>query len=296
MLLPNALSRVKDAFNTKKDRQAELMERLELRNKIFESATAAIKNTDPTALAYLWIAVEQKQNLLLLTDKNAGAETFIDLLSCFVPSYHNVQEIGSSKLIDKRANFTTLCPNGNYLGSQMAYAEKTLPDRLIVREDSSLFISKLFKLSKFGVSFVAPLKGNFSDRPFIQVLKSKEFGVKPQDISNLDVLLSIKNVEEMPAISSIVEYDWLERGEIKPNINEFLHRNFRNTRLLKNVEFECDLAIASKLIKGYARINVLNESAAMGELARRSKFLEHLSKKGPNAGISNPIEMYYEIK
>lgn len=298
MELPNPLLQVIDRFAAKKSDTERLAKGLATRQNTVENSIAMIRSTDPGILAYLWIAVEQSNNMLLLCERDSNPVQIIDLLSSFVPSFHVVQEMGHpEKLLDSRPNFIIATESGSLkLKRQLAVAQRIIPDRILMRSFANGCIGEIFSLSIFGISFVAALNGDFYNQPIIKRLQSREFKVRKEAINSIDLSVLVDHEGPTNTIKGITEYSWMERGEIRVKPNEMVAKNHRSMKIMEGKNLDTNNITKSKIIGKYAESNLIGIKSAMEELQRRVEFLKAMDLEDISGKNPDFMEYYYEIK
>lgn len=226
---------------------------------------------DKSILAYAWMAIESNYNIIVFC--NGESNGFVDALSAFIPNYHLVLELSSLRdPLDRRMNF--------HSARRIPYG--FMPARIISKNRE---ISRLFSMSKYGTSFLAQLNGDFSNKSIVRKLKKSPFSIKDNQISALDISISIKS----HAIKAMTEYKWLERAETKS------YNRFENMRMIEHGRMSRHSLENSKVMANYMRLNLVNMQEAIRELERRAEFLGTLVEKAAN-GTAHGIESYYETK
>jgi len=286
---PNRIERIKEAQGIELHPERNLM--------------GVLANTEPFALAYLWIAIELNYNLVVFHICK-DAKAIISALSMFVPRYHTVVDISGDKVVDSRVNFTKLITTGSEdgvlalldlskipawvrAGTTRRLIDSVMPDRIIGPKDS---LGLLFSGSKYGISFIASVSGDFYNRSIVKALRSRRFGIDPSDINAIDISIMLDGNSH---ICSITEYMWLERAEIKVIEKGFVPRSINNISIMSGGRFNRDSIGNSKLIEAYAKSNFISKDYALNELERRKDFLERAAISG-NAK-TDFIERYHEI-
>ncbi len=262
-----------------------------------------IKSTDAHILAYLWIAIESNYNIIIL-DKDKTAGRFINQLSLFVPRYHTVLDFTVDNTHISRVNFLKMvhedAPNGMLfalmpkvfsLRKQKTMLIKAIssvmPDRVLC--SSSTHIGTLFEYSKFGVSFMASITGNFRGRSMVRTL-TKDFGIKNADMNALDITVTFDD----SGIAAITEYRWIENAEVIAIAEHFIPKSVYNERIAFNNSIDPNKILESKVIENYAKSNLVSKDYAVKELKKRADYLERAVINN-NTG-QDFIERYYEIR
>lgn len=276
--------------NVKNDKHA-------IRQDTVDNAIALMRRTDPKILAYLWMAIEQKRNILLLNDKNIDISQILDVLSVFVPAFHAVLEISQfSNSIDSRPNFISVAYGRRISPTvQLQMAESLMPDRLIFRQSANQYLTKIFELSTLGISFITAAEGNFDTVPLIKILKSKRPRIPQRHLNAVDISVQLKEKDGNLCISRLTEYKWLEKGEMTIN-NEFVTKTHKGIRLLDNHTLDLKEIYKSKILSERAKLNIDSFESSIEELNKRSEFIKNIEENESRKRGPNFIEYYYEIK
>lgn len=298
MGLPNPLSRVLDRYTAKKSDTERLATGMYTKQDTVDNAFAMIRSTDPKLLAFLWLAIEEKRNILIIAENNCNTNQITDLLSLFVPSFHLVQEFSyPEKLFDSRLNFISAIdePQIN-LKKQLDATKRIFPERLIIRGRANSVLKDIFPLSPFGISFVTTINGNFYNRLLVKQLLSKEFRVDRTAISYLDLVMFATLKNGINSIQALTEYRWLEQAEIKIAERELVVKNHRGARLMDGQILDIGAARNSKTVAAHAKYNLISIEAAMQELWKKEQFLKKLDFTDPINKKPDFMEYYYAIK
>ncbi len=298
MKLPNSLSKVIGKFKGKQS-IAELVARTTSTKENSAKHLADLATyTNKMVLAYLWIAIESDYNVLVSAENDADADSFIESLSNFVPPYKTVIETNAgSPVFDKRINFLSLIqPKGASFADNMKFIQKQMPDRLIIRNVEKGNLDTIFSLSKEGISFTASIGNNLIGKQTVKLLQSNLFKVKPSNMQMLDISVILGKENGKYKIISITEYKWLDRGEIRAKEWEFIPKRYENIRILKDGKLNVSDILSSKVVRNYAKQNLISEEAVIDEIRSRSSLLDELITANFDGKKPNLMEMYYEIK
>jgi hypothetical protein len=254
-------------------------------------------HTDKMVLSYIWLAIESGYNVLVLAEKDAESAGFIRAISNFIPPYKTAIYVQGNGILDSRLNFL------NIVGPKRA-DQKILrgivqgqnPDALIMENSERDCINWLLSQSKYGTQFIAPLDGNFLNRQLVRALLSKQFRVGRQDINMLDIAVILEKAGSTTRIASMTEYKWIDRWEVDMEKGSIIPKRYENMRMLNGNMLDMKSIRNSKIVKKHARLNLISEEAAIGELTDRAMFLERLAPRGDGKMMQNPTDMYYEIK
>jgi type IV secretory pathway ATPase VirB11/archaellum biosynthesis ATPase len=241
------------------------------------------------ALAYIWIALESKLNIIISGAPASGKTTLLLALMSFIPRYEkiitieeDVNELKSSRdynLISlygsKNAAFTTR--------DQVINSLRMRPDRIIIGEVRGAEAKEMFSASNLGMPFITTMHSNEGGSAIIKKLIIKPMGVEPNSLSALDIALYMSpNGLGKRLLASSFEYRWLSRAEIeseegmqigdfdKVSISEAVKAGFVDAKALKE----------SKVIAKYCELNKISQQKAISEFSKRSIFLKKLISEG----------------
>lgn len=262
-----------------------------------------LESADPLSLAYLWIAIELNCSMVVF-HRREKAEGLIDGLGMLAPRYHTILDISRDSDVNSRINFMKMISKGRsngmpgILGLPKMLAGRhahraggamaaVMPDRVIDRSEDSLGL--LFGFAKYGVSFIASVGGDFYNRSIVRALRSGRFGIRPSDISAVDVSIMLDG----SGICRITEYRWLERAEIKATERDFVPKSVYNISMMQNRQFNRDNAPISKVVEAYAESNFISKGYALKELEKRADFLKRAAMEG--GADADLIERYHQI-
>jgi len=293
MELPNPLSKENREFQGNLRRARAFARRFAIKADPFSSLLEILSGgADPMVFAYLWLAVEENYNILLFAQ--GKTDRHIDAISALVPWHKTTLDIPSGNAgYDRRTNF--LNTQETSVALQLKGAERLVVDRIIAKNMDKKYLDLLMSLPKYGTSHIASLKADLYNKRITHALRSKPFEIKRNNIAWLDISIVLAGDEGASKIAAITEYKWLERAEIKLLGSEPGAKPFENMRMLNGNKLNLDEIYKSKIIRSYARSNLVNSDQAVEELTRRAHFLETCAIPA-SAKEDRRIEMYYEIK
>ncbi|MDE1857121.1 MAG: CpaF family protein [Candidatus Micrarchaeota archaeon] len=267
--------------------------------KLVETATAS-----PETLAYLWMAVEARLNIIVSGAPASGKTSLLLCVSQFIPKHSRVVTIEESvNELDFSENFSNLVQlNGNALGrgssikDQIVNALHLRPERIIVGEIRGPETREVFSGANLGVPFMTTMHSSENGLVLLNRLSAKPMSVEPQAINMLDMSVVMEHPNpNTRRLSSITEYSWLVRGEAEPEkcaeaagqqliVNDIVRDGVMVPDALKN----------SKAVSAFAKMYTLSRSGAMSELKRRAKFIAALPDASPRE-ISDIFDSYGAI-
>ncbi|MEM0154262.1 MAG: type II/IV secretion system ATPase subunit [Methanothrix sp.] len=235
---------------------------------------------NPELLAFLWMAVDARLNLLITGPPASGKTTLLKALVDIMPRYERVVAIEeeTDELI-MHSNFT----NAVYLigkkstnkldrsiSDQVINALRLRPDRLIIGEIRGAEAKDVFFGSNTGVPFMATMHVSGSGVNVISRLESRPMLVDHSLVSNLDLAVNMSLDGSMHRrITEISEYKWFSRAETNPkNAEEFEINNVFSSGMPKKDELR-----HSKVIAYFAMRKRISPSEAIKEFQSRSNAI-----------------------
>lgn len=296
MELPNLLSKVIQEYGTNPGKVQRRTSQFQMRQQsdiILRELAASIN--DKAILAYLWLAIEYGCSILVLSESDTAADRLIDALGAFVPAYKVTLDLPrQGQGLDRRLNFVSMADPSLNKAELEKLIGKLMPDMVLLK-GAELPLSRIFSLSKQGISFMAHAKGNFRNRQTARVLQSRRFGIGAKNISALDVSILLQNIDGAYKISAITEYRWIEKAEIRPKEGT-IPKRMENIRIIENGHLNAGEIGSSKLIERYARSNLISKDEALADLKDRADFLERMCASDSGSNRPDSIPMYYEIR
>ena len=239
---------------------------------------------DPTAIAYLWMAVELNLNILIIGE---GVNGLINFLAGFILDYRTVLDLRDDSRSNGRINYATLSAKSRDFRS---IREKTIgifPDRVIYETENG-HVNDIFAMSRYGISFMAAARCGPCNN-LVKSLLSKQFGVSNSNIHMLDIAVWAGS---SGTVSKITEYKWLDRAEMIANKDRLASKRYSNMLIMGYGRVYSENLPESKVLKAYSRMNIVGKGGVRGELVARKLFVEDAMMAG--API-NP-ESYYDIR
>ncbi|MGC8710470.1 MAG: ATPase, T2SS/T4P/T4SS family [Candidatus Micrarchaeia archaeon] len=241
------------------------------------------------ALAYIWLAIDSKLNIVISGAPASGKTTLLLTLMSFIPKYE--------KIVTIEEDVNELKPSRDYniielYGSksaaftprdQVINALRMRPDRVIVGEIRDAEAREMFSASNLGMPFITTMHSNEGGSAIIKKLIIKPMEVEPNSLSALDIALCMSNNGlGKRLLSSSFEYRWLSRAEIeneegiqigefdKVGIKEVIKMGFVDPKILKG----------SKVIAKYSELSKISQQKAIAEFSKRNLFLKKLMAEG----------------
>ncbi|MCL5680121.1 MAG: type II/IV secretion system ATPase subunit [Candidatus Marsarchaeota archaeon] len=231
-------------------------------------------------LAYLWMAIEAKLNILITGPPASGKTTLLKALMEVIPRYERIvaieEETGELIMHSNFSNAVYLIGKNNKdisnrgVSDQVVNALRLRPDRIIVGEIRGPEAKDVFFGSNTGVPFVATMHVSGGGINVVSRLESRPMLVDHALVSNMDIAVSMSlNSSLQRVISGISEYMWLSRAEIDVDKAKelFINEVFAQGRISK------EELRHSKVITYFAMRKLISPTEAVKEFARRVKFI-----------------------
>ncbi|MGC8669842.1 MAG: ATPase, T2SS/T4P/T4SS family [Candidatus Micrarchaeia archaeon] len=240
---------------------------------------AELKTASFEVLAYLWMAIDTKCNILISGAPSSGKTTMLTALNIFLPKTERIVTIEEdANEIKYFGNFINVVQLQSSQKGPVALIDQVInalhlrPDRLVLGEIRGNEAAEVFAGSNLGIPFMATIHSSGNGEYVLSRLRSKPMLVDESLISMLDISIFMKQVSiDTRVIESIDEYRWLSRNEIKPiGTNPYLINEIARSGILAN-----DLG-KSKVIEKFAELHMVKISTAIKEFRNRVTFLEEM--------------------
>ncbi|MEM3241292.1 MAG: type II/IV secretion system ATPase subunit, partial [Candidatus Micrarchaeaceae archaeon] len=184
------------------------------------------KSASEEELAYMWLAVDSKVNVLISGAPASGKTTLLSALMSLVPKYQRIatieEDINELKAEVDFNNVVALYGSrygGVSAREQVINALRMRPDMLIVGEIRGEEAREMFAGANLGIPFVTTMHSNEGGIEILKRLLVKPMNVDPIALSMLDVALYMKQIDiSRRVLSGIYEYKWLSRAETESGI------------------------------------------------------------------------------
>jgi flagellar protein FlaI len=184
------------------------------------------KTINAELLAYIWMAVEAKLNILITGPPASGKTTLLKALMEIMPRYERLvaieEETGELVMHSNFSNAVYLIgkDKGNAsshgISDQVVNALRLRPERIIIGEIRGPEAKDVFFGSNTGVPFMATMHVSGSGVNVVSRLESRPMLVDHALVSNMDIAISMSLTSSLQrVISGISEYLWLSRAEIE---------------------------------------------------------------------------------
>ncbi|MGC8651961.1 MAG: ATPase, T2SS/T4P/T4SS family [Candidatus Micrarchaeia archaeon] len=238
----------------------------------------SLKTVTPDVLAYLWLAIDARCNIVISGAPSSGKTTLLAALSAFIPRHERVITIEEEmNEIRYFANFMNVVQlQGSQKGpvttrDQVVNALHLRPDRLVVGEIRGSETAEILAGSNLGVPFMTTMHSNGNGAYIISRLRSKPMSIDDSLLSMLDISVFMRqNSSNTRIVDSIDEYRWLNRGEISAERGEL----YSIAEMASGGSLVNGTLGGSKVIERYAGLHMLKASSALRELKSRATFLE----------------------
>ncbi|MGC8940846.1 MAG: type II/IV secretion system ATPase subunit, partial [Candidatus Nanoarchaeia archaeon] len=189
--------------------------------------------TDPLILAYLWLAIEARQSILIAGTTAAGKTTFLNCISQFIqPNLKIITIEDTAELKLPQVNWIPQIARAGY--GPKKYGEVTLfdllkaalrqrPDVLIVGEVRGREASVMFQAMATGHCSLSTLHAD-SIEAVIDRLTTRPISLPTSLLQNLDIIVFLEKTQRggklIRRVSQVVEIEGYDRkkDELKTNI------------------------------------------------------------------------------
>lgn len=249
--------------------------------------------------AYLWMAIETRQNIIIAGAPAAGKTTFLRALYPLMPKFQKIvtieEDVNELKMHSNFVNIVSLQSStrkGNIKTiDQVINALHLRPDRLIVGEIRGSEAKEIFSGSNFGIPFMTTMHANSNGISLINRLQSAPMLVEPYTINMLDASVFLRqNAQGERYIDDIAEYKWHCRNEFELDDSQE-NKDLKINHIVKNGMFINESLITSKIISNYSKSNFLNTNNTLIEFGKRARFLSLINS---NKFAKNSIEEYFD--
>lgn len=253
----------------------------------------------PEALAYLWIALECKHNLIVSGAPASGKTTFLSSLAAFVPAnekiitveedINEIKAAGPSNVIALYGSrYNSVTPKEQVINSL-----RLRPSRIIVGEMRGEEAKDLFMGANIGVSFAATMHSNEGGMQVLKKLLVKPMSVESRSLSALDISIYMKQADlSKRVVSDICEYRWLSRAETTEGEDVCGDDLVKVVQVYDISGMKLPELAGSKIIAAYMRAHRITASAAMKEYGRRVKLLSLPLRERGSCDIEKSISEY----
>ncbi len=260
-----------------------------------------IKNrtTTPETLAYLWMAIESRFNIVFSGAPASGKTTFMLAANSFLPRYERIitieEDVNELKFYSNFMNVVSLqgLQNDVQIKDQVVNALHIRPDRLIVGEIRGGEAREVFFGANIGVPFMTTLHSAIDENALIGRLESKPMLVDPALVSMLDIAFFMRQ-EGITSrrVDRIIEYKWYSRDEI--GLRDGLHE-YSASAIDPSRFYSLEGMEGSKVMEKFASLHMLKGRDMVREFKKRTVFLKKLGDI--DDGVSTPeyISSYWDL-
>ncbi len=251
-------------------------------NYLLKSGTAT-----PDMLAYLWLAFESRQNLIVSGAPASGKTTLLSALTSMMPTNEkivtieeDINEIRCSSAYNMvglyGSRYNSVSPKEQVINSL-----RMRPGRIIVGEMRGDEARDLFMGANIGISFAATMHSNEGGMQILKKLMVKPMCVETKSLSMLDIAVYMRQVDiSRRSISGIFEYRWLSRGEISEGTDIAGEDMVTVTDIVSESMPDRPSIRESKAVSAYARMRGISQKDAIKEFERRSRLISNCFKEG----------------
>jgi type IV secretory pathway ATPase VirB11/archaellum biosynthesis ATPase len=266
-------------------------------SRLYRSGTA-----DSDMLAYLWLAMDSRMNIIIAGAPASGKTTLLNSILAFTQRTKRIitieEDVNEFRFNSNVINIVPLY--GSRLGkistrSQVINAMRMRPEILVIGEIRDNETNELFSAAGIGVQFLTTMHSNDADMAILKKLTLKPMEVDSRALSMLDICVFMsQNIEGKRHIEKISEYAWLSRAESEPNQNVMESGDSVEIQnVINDGKFDKKLFMLSKVISKYSDLFGLTKQNALKEFERRSSFLsKQLSTESSTLDIINAIYNY----
>ena len=254
----------------------------------------------PQALAYIWIALESKHNMIISGAPASGKTTALGALMAFVPANEKVVTVEEDVNEVRTAGVNSVIAlygsryNSVTPKEQVINALRLRPSRIVVGEMRGEEARDLFMGANIGIAFAATMHSNEGGMQILKKLLVKPMGVETRSLSTLDVALYMKQVDiSKRIVSGISEYRWLSRAEIEKGEDVCGEDMVSVLEVMEGSGMSVAALQESKVMATYAKMHGITQKAALKEMDRRARLVQSaLDAKGSGRSLEEEISRY----
>ncbi len=245
-----------------------------------------VHTLDENLLAFLWLAIESKMNIIIAGSPASGKTTMLSALISLIPrSSKSVvieEEIGELKAEMPFFNIISLYGSRNgkvNVAGQVVNALRMRPDRIIIGEVRGEETRELFSGSNLGIPFMTTMHSNEENLSIIKKLLVKPMSVEIKSLSSLDLAVYMKQIGVRERIvSSIYEYRWLSRAEIEKGFEIGEEEMVDEKKVAWNGSLFFDNIAKTKVLMNYAKSKDISVENSLKEFQRRARFIRKIGE------------------
>lgn len=251
----------------------------------------------PDVIAYLWIALESRMNVIVSGGRASGKSALISALAGFLPRHSRLAVIGNrtDEPLPMGPLFCVASVDGSGYGNidtgeQVAELLGTRPDRMIFGEVRGREAAALFSGANEGVPFITTVRSDEGGLSLPVMLNAKPICIGPVALSMLDLSVHMMRTDpETVHIASISEYLWLSRAETECGSDIGNGDSVEELPLLEYGTFGKNLE-RSKVLKAYSRMMGVGIAYAVAEQkARADAIRKALDEKDSRDGLKRLV-------
>lgn len=241
-------------------------------------------------LAYVWMALETRQNALVCGPKDSLNSS---VLSCIMPLISSVEDVvmieNSINQVKESGmrNIIAIYDDKNTKAAHVNEAIKLRPDRIVCDKIEGQEAQELFHSGNINIPFISTMECEGDATRALEALISKPFSVNLRYISALDFIISTSCSGKQCSISGIYELRWLSKAETDTGISIADKDMVQINRI---EDFTAQDISNSKMANEYYRTFFVPPDEAAKEFRRRSRLIE--SAFGQGQGVEEAINSY----
>lgn len=254
------------------------------------------------ALAYLWMAIDSRMNIVVSGAPASGKTTLLTALLALVPRFRRIitieEDVNELKFYPDVSSIIPLY--GSRFASKVTVKEQAInalrlrPDLLIIGEIRGSEARDLFSGTNLGIPFMTTMHSNENGMSVIKRLTTQPMAVEAEALSALDLSIYMRQDGiTSRRLAEICEYRWLSRAE---ETNDYIEVNgadgVKMTNVVENGVLNPAALASSKVLAAYSSRNNAGMAKVMKEFSRRKKFLEGLQKTTDTLELMDAIQNY----
>ncbi len=241
----------------------------------------------PDILAYLWLAFESRQNIIISGAPASGKTTLLSALMSLMPSNEKVitieEDINEIRGVSAYnmvglygSRYNSVSPKEQVINSL-----RMRPCRIIVGEMRGDEAKDLFMGANIGIAFASTMHSNEGGMQILKKLMVKPMCVEAKSLSMLDIAVYMRQTDiSKRSISGIFEYKWLSRGEISEGTDIAGEDMVEVNDIVSGARPDRPSIRNSKAINVYSRMRGIGQKDAVKELDRRSRLISEAFEEG----------------
>ncbi len=238
---------------------------------------------DAEVLAYIWLAVECGQNIILSGAPASGKTTMLSSIFSFIPRFAKTviieEDVNELRFEQQIYNIVSLY--GSKYKSNVTPKEQIInslrmrPDRIVVGEMRGDEAREAFAGANLGVPFMTTMHSNEGGLAIVKRLLVRPMSVEPRAIGMMDLAICMRQTDlRRRMLAEVYEYRWLSRAETESIQTEIgdgdsvaIAKSVADGRMAQGI------LETSKVLESYGKWKGLSKRLVAKELLKRTKFL-----------------------